>query len=67
VRYPNFETRTRSLTLPCPTSAAPAISRCARSLVRRTDAQSRAVRLLGVGASNLVPHDHEQLSLFESA
>jgi len=67
VRYPDFETRTRSLTLPCPTAAARAISRCARSLVRRTDAERRAVRLLGVGASNLVPHDHEQLSLFESA
>jgi len=67
VRYPDFETRTRSHTLPCPTAAAPDISRCAKSLVRRTEARRRAVRLLGVGASNLVPHDHEQLSLFETA
>jgi DNA polymerase-4 len=67
VRYPDFETRTRSVTLPTPTSAAPEISQCARTLVRRTEADRRSVRLLGVGASNLVPHDHQQLSLFESA
>ncbi len=67
VRYPDFTTRTRSRTLPHPTSEAPAIANCARSLVRRTEAAARSVRLLGVGASNLIRHDHEQLALFESA
>jgi DNA polymerase-4 len=65
VRYPDFTTRTRSMTLPTPTSDAPTIERCAHQLVRRTEAAQQAVRLLGVGASELVPRDHEQLELFE--
>jgi DNA polymerase-4 len=67
VRYPDFTTRTRSRTLPSPTAEAPTIASCARTLVRRTEAAARSVRLLGVGASNLVSHDHEQLPLFECA
>jgi hypothetical protein len=34
-------------------------------LVRRTDAAERSVRLLGVGASNLVPGELGQLTLFD--
>jgi len=65
VRYPDFATHTRSLTLPVPTAAAAVIASSARLLVRRTDAAARAARLLGVSASGLVPCDHEQLDLFE--
>ena len=64
VRYPDFTTPTRSHTLPVPTSDAATIGAAARELVRRTDAAKRSVRLLGVGASNLVPGELGQLTLF---
>ena len=65
VRYPDFTTPTRSQTLPVPTSDAATIAVTARELVRRTDAGKRSVRLLGVGASNLVPGELGQLELFD--
>jgi len=65
VRYPDFATHTRSMSLPVPTAAAPVIASCARLLVRRTEAAAHAVRLLGVSASGLIPCDHEQLALFD--
>ena len=65
VRYPDFTTPTRSHTLPVPTSDAVTIAATARELVRRTDAAKRSVRLLGVGASNLVPGELGQLELFD--
>jgi DNA polymerase-4 len=67
VRYPDFATHTRSLSLPVPSAATEVIASCAQLLVRRTDAGARAVRLLGVSASGLIPCDHEQLALFEPA
>jgi len=51
--------------LPVPTSDAATIGASARELVRRTDASRRSVRLLGVGASNLVPGELGQMALFE--
>jgi DNA polymerase-4 len=64
-RYPDFATPTRSHTLPVPTADAATIATTARELVRRTDAAERSVRLLGVGASNLVPGELGQLTLFD--
>jgi DNA polymerase-4 len=49
LRYVPFDTRTRSLTLPAPTSDAGAIAEAALELLSRFD-QSRAVRLVGVRA-----------------
>jgi len=63
-RYPDFTTVTRSHTLPAPTADAERISAVARDLIRSTEAFSRSVRLLGVGASNLVTGGVEQLALF---
>ncbi len=63
-RYPDFTTVTRSHTLPVPTADEETISACARDLVRATEAFTRSVRLLGVGASNLVAGGVEQLALF---
>jgi DNA polymerase-4 len=65
VRFDNFETVTRSQTVgtPFPADAA-AMTACARSLLRKTDAGTRPVRLLGVGASNFIRGGVEQLSLF---
>jgi DNA polymerase-4 len=64
-RYPDFTTVTRSHTLPSPTADAGRISACALDLIRSTEAFTRSVRLLGVGASNLVSGKVEQLALFE--
>ncbi|MFV2072378.1 MAG: DNA polymerase IV [Thermoanaerobaculales bacterium] len=65
VRYPDFTTLTRSHTLQAPTFDATTIASHARDLLRRTDAARRSVRLLGVGASNLVPANLGQRALFE--
>jgi DNA polymerase-4 len=64
VRYDDFTTVTRSLTLPSPTADARVLRRVARSLLERTEAGRRAVRLLGVGGSGLVDGSIEQLDLF---
>ncbi len=64
VRYEDFTTVTRSQTLPAPTADADILRRVARSLAARTEAGRRAVRLLGVGGSNLVAGKLEQLDLF---
>lgn len=63
-RYPDFTTVTRSHTFPVPTAEAPTIAACTHELVRATEASRRSVRLLGVGASNLVTGGAEQLALF---
>ncbi len=67
VRYPDFETPTRSHTLPTPTADVTTIAAVVRELVRRTDASRRSVRLLGVGASNLVPGELGQRALFDES
>ena len=65
VRYPDFTTPTRSHTLPTPTADTATITAVAHELVRRTEAAKRSVRLLGVGASNLVPAELGQRALFD--
>src|SRR5215210_7001931 len=64
VRYSDFTTLTRSRTLPLPFHDAPTIAGCARDLLRKTEAASRPVRLLGVTASNLIQTRMVQLPLF---
>jgi DNA polymerase-4 len=54
LRYAPFETRTRSLTLPGPTSAEADIAAAALELLTRFD-RSRAVRLVGVRAEMQPP------------
>jgi len=54
LRYAPFETRTRSLTLPAPTSDPAAIADAALELLARFD-RSRAVRLVGVRAEMAAP------------
>ena len=53
VRYENFETVTRSRTLPAPTNDAERLAQTAVLLLGRTQARARPVRLLGVGVSKL--------------
>jgi DNA polymerase-4 len=66
VRYADFTTVTRSQTLPAPTCQLGDFATAARLLAERTDVGRRPVRLLGVGASNLVRGEVAQLSLFAS-
>ena len=67
VRYSDFKTVTRSHTLPAPTSEAEVVCAAAKLLLDRTEAGRRAVRLLGVGCTNLTAGSLEQLRLFELA
>jgi DNA polymerase IV len=66
LRYSDFTTLTRSRTFLVPVYDGDVIGECAKDLLRRTEAPSRPVRLLGVTASNLVRERIAQLSLFES-
>jgi DNA polymerase-4 len=54
VRYADFTTITRSHTLSMATSDADVIASWAKDLVERTEAGTRAVRLLGVRVAGLV-------------
>jgi DNA polymerase-4 len=62
VRFGDFRTITRSLTLPAPTDRAPEIRRCASGLLEKV-AVHRGVRLLGVGVSGLDAGGSRQLTL----
>ncbi|MCB9794537.1 MAG: DNA polymerase IV [Alphaproteobacteria bacterium] len=53
LRYADFTTLTRSITLAQPTADAVLVARLARSLLLKTDAGLRPVRLLGVGVTGL--------------
>jgi DNA polymerase IV len=64
VRYADFVTVTRSRTLGVPCADAATFTVQAVSLLRRTDAALRPVRLLGVTASNLLEGAPVQLALF---
>ena len=68
VKYRDFELVTRSQSLACPVSLSKDLIPVLEALLQRTDAAHRAVRLLGVTASNLVSSDQlargHQLDLF---
>ena len=57
LRYANFQSLTRSSSLPVPTDDPEAIAQVAASLVRTTWDRSRPIRLIGVGATRLVPKE----------
>lgn len=65
LRYDDFETITRSRTLPAPTRSADIVSATAQALLRTsTEAGKRPVRLVGVSVSGLIgADDPEQLWL----
>jgi DNA polymerase-4 len=64
LRYSDFTTVTRSRTLPLPVADGATLAACARELLGKTEAVRRPVRLLGVGASNLLAGSLAQLPLF---
>ncbi|MBK5297530.1 MAG: DNA polymerase IV, partial [Vicinamibacteria bacterium] len=59
VRYHDFTTITRSVTISPPTDDASLVASRAVALLDRTEAGARAVRLLGVGVHNLSGLDQE--------
>jgi len=67
VRYPNFQTLTRSQTLPLRVDAQPPILQQALDLLTRTEAHERGVRLLGIGLAGFEEEKTEQLDLFAVA
>jgi DNA polymerase-4 len=62
VRFHDFQTITRSHTLPAPVDGGPDVARAAVALLEQVD-PSAGVRLLGVGVTNLVEHAAVQLRL----
>ena len=62
VRYSDFTTITRSHSTPEPTSDHAQLVERARALLEKTDAGTRAIRLLGVSVSNLTAPDDDPLS-----
>jgi len=66
LRYANFETLTRALTLEEPTNLDAVIYETAYALFDRHWQRARAVRLLGIALSTLTPVP-EQLSLLDAA
>jgi DNA polymerase-4 len=64
LRWPDFTSLSRQLTLPHPTDESTLIGHSALQLLRQTWRAQQAVRLLGVGASGLCAY--RQLSLWDA-
>jgi DNA polymerase-4 len=64
IRWPDFTTHTRQLTLPQPTNSDSVICKAARQLFHGIWRKGLAVRLIGVGVSQL-SDPFQQLSLFD--
>jgi DNA polymerase-4 len=64
LRYSNFQTLTRALTLPTPTSSGGAVLRAAAGLLDRLGSLPRPVRLIGISVSGLGRAALTQVSLF---
>ncbi|MFP3895416.1 MAG: DNA polymerase IV [Anaerolineales bacterium] len=65
VRYADFTTFTRQLTLEHPTDRADVIDEVSRQLLDENWQRTRPLRLLGVGVSSLVEESGYQLRLFD--
>jgi len=64
VRYDDFETVTRRLTLPEASANGMVLYRAALQLLERTEAANRPVRLLGLTVGGLEPAEPSQTALF---
>jgi len=64
VRYPDFQTVTRSQTMPFHIDRAAPILQQALQLLERTEADERGVRLLGLGLAGFEEEQTKQLDLF---
>jgi DNA polymerase-4 len=59
IRFADFETHSRQITLPCPSSDLPTIVRAARACLERIDLVKK-VRLIGIRLSGLVSGDRKK-------
>ena len=66
VRYPDFQTQTRSQTLTGPTDDGVVLFERGCELLGRTEAEKQGVRLLGLGLAGFEPEGCGQLDLFSS-
>ena len=65
IRWPDFTTPSRQLTLPYPTNDAERIYTEAEKLFRGVWPDRQPVRLIGVGVSGFEERDNTQISLWE--
>lgn len=65
VRYGNFTTLTRRVTLSNSTASTDTIYKTGRRLLNKENLLNKPVRLLGIGVSNLDKSQKKQLSLFD--
>jgi nucleotidyltransferase/DNA polymerase involved in DNA repair len=66
LRYDDFTTLTRQVTLPSPARTGRVLHQAARRLLLdKTDAGRRPVRLIGVGVAGLEPAESRQAALFD--
>lgn len=66
LRYANFDTITRSITIGQPTHTTEVLWEAARGLLQKAREENhRSVRLLGMGVSNLTREEKVQQSLFD--
>ncbi len=66
IRYGDFTTYNRSISISVGTNQTDIIYQKAIYLLEKNKLLNRPIRLLGVGVSNLSPERPEQLSLFEN-
>jgi DNA polymerase-4 len=66
IRWSDFTTHTRQVSLPQPTDQDGIIFQCALDLLNEIWKDGRPVRLIGVGATRLTPSTH-QLTLWDTA
>lgn len=66
IRWPDFETITRQITLEQPTNQDSRIFQCASTLFQKEWHTDKKVRLVGVGVSKIC-NDYQQLSLLDNS
>lgn len=66
IRFEDFTTKTKRRTLPEPTNLTDAIYSSAIAMLRTFESDRRKIRLLGVGAANLIRADRVQTELFDA-
>jgi len=66
IRFEDFTTKTRRKTLSKPTDLTDSIYSSALAMMRPFESDRRKIRLLGVGASNLIQSDLIQTELFDA-
>ncbi len=67
IRYDNFETFNRSLTLKNPADDVDTVYRVGKSLMEENNLFKKPVRLVGIGLESLTDKNQQQLSLFSSS